>query len=232
MDVRYEVDGRVCTGYVAYPAQSGDTPGILVFPGASGLGAHARERTDRLAELGYIAFAADLFGHRVEGVENAQALTQELTEDWQDMRRRATTALEVLRSQKGVDCNRLAAIGFCFGGQVALELARSGANIRAVVGFHSELETRRRQDAQCIKGKVLVCLGDSDRFVSATDREHFLDEMAGAGVDCQILLFAGIQHSFTDRHAEASGIHGLKYDATADRRSWAAMRSLFDEVFI
>lgn len=232
MDIRYEIDGRVCTGYVAYPAHGGDAPGILVFPGGSGLGAHARERTDRLAELGYLAFAADLFGHKVEGVEQAQTLTRELTENWQDMRRRATAALNVLLAQPGVDTNRLAVIGFCFGGQVALELARSGADLRAVVGFHSELETRRPQDAAGIKGKVLICLGNSDRFVSAANREHFLAEMTGAGVDCQMLLFAGIQHSFTDRHAEASGIPGLKYDATADRRSWAAMRSLFDEVLI
>lgn len=232
MDVPYEVDGRVCTGYLASPTQDRDAPGILVFPGAGGLGAHARERTDQLAQLGYVAFAADLFGRRVEGVENAQALTRKLTDDWQDMRRRATAALDVLLMQKGVDCNRLAAIGFCFGGQVALELARSGADIRAVVGFHSELETRRRQDAKHIKAKVLVCLGDSDRFVGAADREHFLAEMRSAEVDCQMLLFTGVQHSFTDRYAEASGITGLKYDATADRRSWAAMRALFDEVLI
>jgi dienelactone hydrolase len=122
-------------------------------------------------------------------------------------------------------------VGICFGGQVALELARSGVDLKAIVGFHSQLETRRSEDSVHVKGKVLVCLGDRDRFVSAADRERFMAEMGDAGVDCQMLLFAGVQHSFTDRHAEASGVPGLKYDAAADRRSWAAMRSLFDEVF-
>jgi dienelactone hydrolase len=231
MDLSYDFGGRSHVGHLARPAKSGRRPGILVIHGGGGLGSHARERADRLAQQGYMALAADLFGHPVDGFEHAQALTRALTEDWQDMRARASTALDVLRRQDGVDRDRLAAIGFCFGGQVAIELARSGAGLRAVVGFHSELGTKRPQDTTQIRGKVLVCLGDRDRFVAAADRECFLDEMASAGIDCQMLLFAGVQHSFTDRHAEASGVQGLKYDAAADRRSWAAMHALFCEVF-
>lgn len=231
MELSYDVGGRTHTGYLARPSGGAGGPGVLVIHGGGGLSAHARERADRLAALGYIAFAADLFGHKVDGLEHAQSLTRQLTSNWQDMRLRAIAALDVLRRQPGVDSDRLAAIGFCFGGQVALELARTGANLRAVVGFHSELETQRPEDAIDIRGKILVCLGSHDRFVSASDRQRFLDEMAAAGADCQMLVFAGIQHSFTDRHAEASGIPGLKYDAGADRHSWLAMRALFDEVF-
>lgn len=231
MDLPYETDGRVHTGYLVFPAHGERAPGVLVIHGGGGLGAHARERADRLATLGYVAFAADLFGHPVNGLEHAQALTRRLTQDWQDMRARALVALDVLRRQPQVDGARLAAIGFCFGGQVAIELARSGVDLRAVIGFHSELETLRPQDSSRIKGSVLVCLGDRDRFVSSADREAFIEVMATSGIDCQILLFAGVQHSFTDLYAEASGVPGLKYDAAADRRSWAAMRALLEEAF-
>jgi dienelactone hydrolase len=231
MDIAYDCCGRSHTGYLARPADGGNKPGILVIHGGGGLVRHARERSDLLAALGYVAFAADLFGHAVDGLEHAQALTGQLTEDWQDMRARADAALRVLLAQPDVDRGRLAAIGFCFGGQVALELARSGAALGAVVGFHSELVTRRPADTANIRGKVLVCLGDRDRFVSADERDSFLAQMTDANIDCQMLLFAGIQHSFTDRCAEASGVPGLKYDADADRRSWAAMQALLDEVF-
>jgi len=231
MEHSYEVNGRTHIGYFARPDTGGPAPGILVIPGGGGLGFHARERADRLAQTGYFAFAADLFGHKVGGLEQAQMLTSQLTEDWPAMRARAAAALDVLRDQPGVEGDRLGAIGFCFGGQVALELARSGVELRAVVGFHSELETRRPEDSSQIMGKVLVCLGNRDRFVSSQDRERFLDEMSNSRVDCQMQVYAGVHHSFTDRHAEASGVPGLKYDEAADRRSWAAMLALFDEAF-
>jgi Dienelactone hydrolase family len=137
--------------------------------------------------------------------------------------------LDVLRSQPHVDPERLAVVGFCFGGQAALELGRSGAPLRAIVGFHSQLTTRRPEDSARIRAKVLVCLGNRDRIVSREDRESFMENMAESQVDCQLLLFAGVMHSFTDRHAEASGEWGLKYDPLADSRSWAAMLALFNE---
>jgi dienelactone hydrolase len=231
MDLPYAVQGRPCTGYLADGPSGGRKPGILVIHGGGGLGRHARERADMLGRLGYVAFAADLFGHPVNGLEHAHALTRALTEDWAELRLRCAAALEVLRRRPNVDPDRIAAIGFCFGGQAALELGRSGADLRAIAGFHSQLRTPRPEDSVHIKAKVLVCLGDEDCFVSSQERETFLRNMRESRVDCQMLLFSGVHHSFTDPYAEASGVPGLKYDAVADRRAWTAMLALFAEAF-
>ncbi|CAN7628733.1 dienelactone hydrolase family protein [Phenylobacterium sp. LjRoot219] len=230
-DLNYQVGERTFTGHLAERALPELRPGVLVIPGGGGLGAHARERTEMLADSGYVAFAADLFGEPILGLDHARTVTHALLEDWAELRRRCNAALEILRSQPGVDRNRLAVIGFCFGGQAALEFGRSGAEVRAIVGFHAQLTTPRPQDSRNIGGKVLVCLGDQDCFVFADEREAFLQSMTEASVDCQMLLFSGVGHSFTDRHAEASGVPGLKYDATADRRAWAAMHALLAEAF-
>jgi dienelactone hydrolase len=231
MDLTYTYDGKSFTGHLADGSGGSPAPGILVFHGGGGLGPHARRRADMLAELGFVAFAPDLFGHPVDGLDHAHVVTGALTRDFTELRARCRTGLDTLLTCPNVDPARLAAIGFCFGGQVAIEFARSGADLRAVVGFHSQLTTVRPDDSAKICGKVLVCLGDRDRFVTAEDREAFMDTMTGHCVDCQLLLFSGVQHGFTDRIAEASGVPGLKYSETADRRSWAAMLRLFDEVF-
>lgn len=229
MDIEYEVLGSRRTGYLARPASTQTTAGVLVFHGGGGIGAHAKRRADMLAAMGYVAFVPDLFGHPVDGVEHAKRITAQLTEDWAELRARCIMALDVLRGQTGVDADRMAAIGFCFGGQAALELGRSGAELRAIVGFHSQLRTRRPEDTVNIKGSVLVCLGDQDCFVSRDEREEFMENMTNCHVDCQLLLFSGVGHSFTDRFAEASGVPGLKYDARADRRAWTATAQLFSE---
>jgi dienelactone hydrolase len=229
MELEYAAGGEVRVGHLATPALPGRAPGVLVLHGGGGLGEHARERADMLADKGYVAFAPDLFGHTVQGVEPAKALTAKLVADWQDLRARCLAGLEVLRGRPETDPGRIAVIGFCFGGQAALELARTGEDIAAVVAFHAQLQTFRPQDSVKISGSVLVCLGDRDCFVFREERETFLENMTESGVDCQMLLFSGVGHSFSDRHAQASGIPGLKYNARADRRSWLAMLDLFRE---
>ena len=229
MELEYTVGGEIRIGHLATPALPGRAPAVLVLHGGGGLGTHARERADMLAQMGYVAFAPDLFGHTIQGVEPAQAFTAKLVSDWQDLRARCLAGLEVLRGRPEVDAARIAVIGFCFGGQAALELARTGEPIAAVVAFHAQLHTFRPQDSANIAGSVLVCLGDRDCFVFREERENFLENMTQSGVDCQLLLFSGVGHSFTDRHAQASGIPGLKYDARADQRSWIAMLDLFKE---
>ena len=231
MDLEYETARGRRTGYLALPSMPGPAPGTLVLHGGGGLGSHARERADMLARAGYVAFAPDLFGHPVQGVEPAKVLTAGLVKDWPDLRERCGQALDVLKNRPEVDAARVAVIGFCFGGQAALELARSGADIKATVAFHAQLDTFRPGDSARISGRVLVCLGDRDCFVSREERETFLENMTESGVDCQMLLFSGVGHSFTDRHAEASGTPGLKYDPLADRRSWLAMENLLGEAF-
>lgn len=230
-DFPYEVDGARFTGVLALPAGGGIVPGVIVLHGGSGLEDHARQRTRMVADLGYAAFAPDLFGRRIAGLEQAEAETEEFLGDWERLCRRCDQAFRILAGHERVDGTRIAAIGFCFGGQVALEYARSGADLKAVIGFHSRLSTRQPERSDAIRAKVLICLGDADRFVSREEREHFLDDMRASGVDCQMLLFSGVNHSFTDPYAEASGVPGLKYDARADSRAWAAMQALLAEAF-
>jgi dienelactone hydrolase len=205
---------------------------VIVLHGGSGLGEHAVERTRMLAEAGYAAFAPDLFGRRIACLEEAEAETSGFLQDDAGLQRACNAARESLAGHPQVDASRIAVIGFCFGGQVALEYARTGADIKATVAFHARLASHHLQRARTIRGQVLVCLGTSDRFVSGEEREAFLAEMAAGEVDCRMLLFPGVCHSFTDRRAAASGVPGLRYDARADRASWRAMLSMLDDTFI
>jgi dienelactone hydrolase len=143
----------------------------------------------------------------------------------------ATTALGVLTAQPETDADRLAAIGYCFGGTTALELGRSGAPLKAIVGFHSGLGTARPNDAAVIKAKVLVCIGVDDPIIPPEQRAGFEQEMKAGGVDWRMTLHGGVGHSFTNPDVGALGRPGFAYDAAADRRSWAEMMDLFGEVF-
>jgi len=227
---RYEVDGKSFTGYLADGSGGLRAPGILVAHEGPGLTAHTKERTRMLAELGYVAFAMDLYGETNPPLERAKALVRGLRADLATLRRRANAALDLLEAHPSVDARRTAAVGFCFGGTAVLELARSGAEVACVVGFHVGLDTTAPLDASAIKGKVLVCLGNEDPVVTAQQRDAFVAEMAGAGVDWQMILYGGVGHSFTNRDIDAWGFPGFAYDAVADKRSWLAMRNLFDEV--
>ena len=137
----------------------------------------------------------------------------------------------VFARHQGLSDAVIAAIGFCFGGSAALELGRSGADLRAIVGFHSGLKTARPEDTAAIQAKLLLCLGDADPLIPGEVRDAFMDNVREAKLDAQMILYSGVGHSFTNPDAERFGVAGCHYDATADRRSWAAMRALFDEVF-
>jgi dienelactone hydrolase len=139
-------------------------------------------------------------------------------------------ALQVLLAEAPVDASRVAAIGYCFGATVALELARTGADIKAVVGFHPGLANVRPDDSANITGRVLMCVGADDPIVPLEDRTAFEREMRAAGVDWQMHVYGGVQHSFTHPAASAAGLPGIAYDEVAARRSWRAMLDLFDEV--
>ena len=143
----------------------------------------------------------------------------------------ATEAMSVLAAQPETDAARLAAIGYCFGGTTALELARSGADVKAVVGFHSGLGTARPEDAKAIMAKVLVCIGADDPLIPPEQREAFEAEMNAGGVDWRLNLYGGAGHSFTNPDVGALGRPGFAYHEATDRRSWAAMLDLFAEAF-
>ena len=227
----YELRGRSFDGYLADGSNGKPAPGILVLHEANGLGPRAKERADMLARLGYVAYAPDLFGEAVHEVARMLELAHELGENWQELRERSKAALHVLHGLPNIDPRRTAAIGFCFGGQAALELGRSGAELAAIVGFHLVLKTHRPEDTANIKAKVLVCIGDQDGYAPRDDRNAFMESMTANKIDCQMLLFSGVGHSFMNPDADAVKMEGVWYDAKADRRAWAAMQSLFCEAF-
>lgn len=236
-DIGYEADEVRMIGYYAVDeGRPGRRPGILAAPPGPGLGEHTKSVARRLAEAGYAAFALDYHGGGAIFSDPAdmRARLRLFLENPLAIRARLGKALEVLRAQPEVG-TEIGAIGYCFGGTSVLELARSGAGILATVGFHSGLKTARPQDARNIKGKVLVCIGADDPLIPPAERHAFEEEMRSGGVDWQMHLYGGAQHSFTDpqsdERARTMGLSGLKYDAASDRRSWRSMLGLFGEVF-
>jgi dienelactone hydrolase len=227
--IQYEVGGKSFTGYLADGSNGRPCPGVLVAHEGGGLTDHAKERARMLADLGRVAFAMDYYGQTGLPIAEAQVLLRELRDDLETLRARVRAAFEIVSRHRNVEARRRAAIGFCFGGQAVLELAREGAPVAVTVGFHAALTTSRPAAPGAIEGKVLVCHGADDPIIGAADREAFVAEMTAAKADWQMLLLGGVAHSFTNRDIDALGYPGFAYDATADRRSWKAMRDLFDE---
>lgn len=221
------------SGTLYHPNRAEPCPAVLVFPDILGLGDHARERARRLAERGYVAFAADLHGSgQFLSIPEALLRLERYREIPDVTCGRGHAALARLRGIPGVDPKRIAAIGFCYGGMLALEMARAGAPLCAVVGFHSRLATSNPNGAALIKGKVLVCIGSEDPDVPADQRAAFETQMRTARVDWQLHLYGGVYHGFTDWRCDAAGRPDfVRYDAAADRRSWTSMCAFLDEVF-
>jgi len=213
--------------------QGGKCPGVVVFPEAFGLNDHARERARRLAGLGYAALAADLHGdgRLIDDMEQLRPRMEGLFGDRAAWRALARAALDTLVAQPEVDGDRLAAIGFCFGGTTSLELARSGAPLGAIVTFHAGLLPELPEDAGRIRGRVLVCHGAEDPLVQKEAIDAVMGEWRRDGVDWQFTFYGNAAHSFTDPEADARGMAGLAYEPLTEARSWTAMRNLFDEVF-
>jgi dienelactone hydrolase len=229
----YQSGGKTSRGYLALPDASGPRPGILVVHEAPGLDDHVKRRAGMLAELGYVALAADLYGGGVVGKspEEAFALMGPLREDPDLLRRRVRAGLDALAAVPGVDGGQLGAIGYCFGGYSVLELARTGAPVACVVSFHGLLETKRPAVAGAVKAKILACTGSADPIVPRDQVTAFEKEMIEAGTDWEVITYGGAKHAFTNTAADSLPMPGFGYSPLADRRSWTAMRNLFDEVF-
>jgi dienelactone hydrolase len=230
-DIAYEADGRQMLGHLAVDDRgSGRRPAVLVAHEGPGLDDHAKGRARRLAELGYVAFALDYVGGGKPLPPDAVFdRLGPLMADPERIRALGQAGLDVLLSQGQTDPSRVAAIGFCFGGTMALELARGGADLKTVVGFHSGLATARPTDARNIVGAVLVCIGVDDPLVPVDQRAAFEQEMREGGVDWRMNLYGGAGHSFTNERAGEYGMPGVEYNELADARSWRAMLDLFDE---
>ncbi len=225
-------DGSVdLSGLLVQDDKSGRMhPGIVLFPDARGIGKHIVDCAHRLARMGFVALAADLYGDGIHTTDMAQAweLMNRLRSDVTRWRARAQAALDALSRENNVERSKLAAVGYCFGGTTALELARSGAPLAGVVSFHGGLSSPRPDDARNITGKVLVCHGALDPLIPLAQVTAFEEQMSKTGVDWQVCMYGGAMHAFTN--PAASG-NGMAYHAAADRRSWNAMLALFDEVF-
>jgi dienelactone hydrolase len=228
-------DGDVTLkGYLAYDDQTSQKmPGILVMPEAFGLGVNAKNRAERLAALGYVALAGDPYGNGFEtsDLQEAIKLATPLMTEPAKFRARGRAGLDKLASLPQVDSGRLAVIGYCMGGTFALELARDGAPVKGVVSFHGNLATQSSAEPGKTKGKVLVCHGAEDPFVPQDVVNAFEKEMTEAGVDWQLISYGGTVHSFTNPTAATVGNPGIAYNKSADERSWAAMRTFFNEIF-
>jgi dienelactone hydrolase len=232
--VEYKLGDTVLEGYLAWDeAKSGDRPGVLVVHEWTGINDHTRQRTEALAKLGYVAFAADIYGKGIRPTAPSDAAKTAgiYKKDRSLMRARARAGLEELKKQKFVDPQRLAAIGFCFGGTTVLELARDGADVKGIISFHGGLSTPTPQDAKNIKGKVLALHGADDPFVKAEEVAAFQDEMRKANADWQFVSYGNAVHSFTNVAAGTDNSKGAAYNEKADRRSWEAMKAFFTEIF-
>jgi dienelactone hydrolase len=230
--VEYRHGSVALEGYMAYDDMySGKRPGILVVHEWQGHNPYVRKRAERLARLGYVAFALDMYGKGVvaKDAKEAAALSGIYKGDRNLMRARASAGLDVLRRHPMVDASRLAAIGYCFGGTTVLELARGGADLRAIVSFHGGLDTPTPEDAKNIRGKVLALHGGDDPFVPPAQVAAFQDEMRKGGADWQMVVYGGAVHSFTNPDSGNDNSKGLAYNEKADRRSWEAMKAFFLE---
>jgi dienelactone hydrolase len=232
-DIAYAVDGREMVGRLALPDGEGSRPGVLIAHAGGGLDDFQKQRAEGFAErLGYVAFALDYYGGGKPLQDRAEIDKRLRIFSDQPERGRsvATAGLDVLLAQPRVDRTKIAAVGYCFGGALVLELARTGADVKAVVGFHPGLGIART-DSTNIVGKVLMCVGADDPKIPVEHRVAFEAEMRAAGVDWRMNLYGGALHSFTNPRAALVRQPGSAYDKTTDERSWRAMLDLFDEVF-
>jgi dienelactone hydrolase len=232
--VEYKQGDTTLEGYLAWDdALTGKRPGVLVVHEWWGLDDYIKGRADQLAQMGYVAFAADIYGKgkRAKDAAEAGKLAGVYWSDRKLLRARANAGLDILMKHQFTDPKRVAAIGYCFGGSTVLELARSGADIAGVVSFHGGLDTPDPNDAKNIKAKVLVLTGADDPNVPPSQVLAFAEEMRKARVDWQLVMYGGAVHSFTNPASGNDPSKGVAYNEKADRRSWQAMKDFFAEIF-
>lgn len=224
-------DGETAlTGWLARPAGS-PRAAVLVFPTIANITPATERRAHMLAQLGYLALVADFYGEPAPDFAAAGALAEKLRGDWAGYRARISAGFDALRALPAAQGLPLATIGYCMGGQAALELARCGAEVVAAVSFHGLLHTEMPAAEGAVKARLLVCHGDADPMVPRRQVMAFWDEMDAAKAHWHFHSYSGVRHGFTDPGSDARGIAAIGYDASADRQSWAAMTSLFDEMF-
>jgi dienelactone hydrolase len=232
--IEYKQGDTVLQGFLAWNDEAkGKRPGVLVVHEWWGHNEHARHQAKRLAEAGYVGFALDMFGKGkvTTHPKEAQAFMAEAKKEPAVLRARFQAALEQLKQDPHVAAGQIAAIGYCFGGSVALDEARSGADLDAVVTFHGALATDHPAQQGKVKPRILVLTGAADPFVPAEEVAAFTREMKTAGANVQVISYPGAKHGFTNPDAGKAGLDALAYNAEADQKSWAAMLAFFKDVF-
>jgi dienelactone hydrolase len=236
-EMDYRSNGQNLRGFIAYDKTVQEKrPGILVVHEWWGHNEYVRERARMLAMLGYTAMALDMYGDGKQAThpEEAGKFAEEVRQNKDEAKKRFITALNLLRSHETVDPNHIAAIGYCFGGGVVLLMARAGADLDGVVSFHGSLTTDTPAMPGAVKARILVLHGADDQFVTGEQVNQFKKEMEEAQVDYKFIAYPGAKHGFTnpdaDSYAEKFNIP-LKYDAEADRQSWAEMQAFLNALF-
>jgi len=232
-NVPYQHGDVALEGYLAYDdAARGKRPGVLVVHEWWGLNDFAKQKARELAELGYVAFAVDMYGkgRATDNPDEAGKLAGQFRGDNALWRGRAKAAYDVLAKNERVDAHKIAAIGFCFGGSTVLQLAASGADLAAVASFHGGLMPLAEDDVRRIKAKLLILHGAADTHVPDDVVKAFEDSLRKSSVDWQIVIYSGAKHAFTNPDADKLGMEGICYNKLAAERSWRHMRLFFDEV--
>jgi len=230
--VEYEFDGVKLKGFLAYDdAMKEKRPGVLVVHEWWGLDDYAKSRCKQLALLGYVAFAPDMYGDGkvTEHPDDARKMATMVRENVKVWRGRAEAGLKQLKAQPNVDGDKIAAIGYCFGGSTCLQLAYSGADLKAVATFHAALPKPTEGEAKAIKARILVCHGEADFFIQPDAVKAFRDALDAAKVKYEFVGYKDVFHSFTVPDADKHKIKGMKYDMKADADSWDRMKKLFKE---
>jgi len=231
-NIDYKYNGKTFKGYLAWDDSiQGKRPGVLVVHEVWGLNDYARSRADQLAKLGYVAFAADMWGDGKvsSSMEEAQAWMTELRNNLPEWLGRANAAIKVLSEQPTVDPTKLAAMGYCFGGGTVLQLAFNGADLKLVASFHGALVVP--DSTQNIKGKILILQGADDPFIPKETVQQVKAKLDQGKVNYQLILYPGAVHGFTVPGSEKRGMKGVAYNAEADQQSWQELLSAFDQVF-
>jgi dienelactone hydrolase len=236
-EIDYLSNGQVLKGYLAYDKKiKGKRPGVLVVHEWWGHNEYARKRARMLADLGYTAFALDMYGDGKQATHPNEAgkFAEEVSKNTDKAEKRFLAALDLLSSHETVNPDQIAAIGYCFGGGVVLHMARTGVDLDGVVSFHGSLTTDTPANPGTVKAGILVLHGADDPLITPEQVEQFKQEMEMAGIDYKFVAYPGVKHSFTNPEADSYGEKfnlPLKYDLEADNQSWEEMQKFFKLLF-
>jgi dienelactone hydrolase len=234
MLVEYKHDGYLSEGFAVWDEAGAKRPGILVFPEWDGVGEYTQKRARMLGDLGFNAFVADVYGKgiRPNSPETCQAEMMKYATDRPLLRERASCALDELRKVPNTDLNKLAAIGYCFGGMTVLEMVRDGQNsLAGVVSFHGVLATPMPLKPDTFKGKILALHGADDPIVPDDQAMAFWKEMRDAKANWEFAAYGNAVHTFTNWRMPEDGPPPAAYNRQADQRSWIAMQDFLKEIF-